>query len=568
MTSNKSAAQQLVALCKEKNIKEAVISPGSRNAPLVIAFTSDPHFKCVNVPDERAAAFIALGMARASGEAVLLMCTSGSAILNYYPAVAEAFYQKLPLVVLSADRPPEWIDQADGQTIRQHKVLEQHTVFSDSLRSEPQDEDLRRHNNYLINLALETALRENRGPVHLNVPFREPLYDVHDEETSLPAVRNFTRTVPEQSLPENELLEIQEIWDASKNILILIGMRDPDTLFNEQMTELAASGRALIFTETTSNLNVPHTFPCIDRLIDSAPVELIQSLKPDLLITAGGPVVSKKIKKVLRDFDIPEHFHIEDAQIPLDTYGALTRHIPTAPEVFFDAVDFGSDRNPHTAQLQKTEQALKTAHKQFLETAPWSDLKVFEHLTNTLTDESVHLANSSPVRYAQLFNQPEKVTFYSNRGTSGIDGCVSTAVGFALRTNKTVVAVTGDISFLYDSNALFHNHLPDNLRIIVINNGGGNIFRILPGPRTTEALEQHFESNHNFNAKGIAENFLVNYLSAQDETEFKTHLNTILQPDYQSSVILEVFTPRKENDAVLKSYFKHLAHSKSNIHEL
>lgn len=559
MTSNKRTVQQLITICKEKGIRDVVISPGSRNAPLIIGFTKDPYFNCINIPDERVAAFIALGMTQESGVPTIITCTSGSAVLNYHPAISEAFYQNLPVIVVSADRPQEWIDQADGQTIRQPNALQNHTVYNTTLFERDDHEDTQWKNSYEINKALETAIFPNPGPVHINIPFSEPLYDTDEEPLE---TKTFSTVIPGQSLNPQQIDQLQTEWDQLQNQLIVVGMQKPNPELEDVLFELADTDQAVVMTETTSNLSGENILTCIDRVINTIDEETLHKLKPDLLITIGGPIVSKKIKKLLRSFHIQNHWHIANQGLVLDTYKALTRHIPMKAEKVLSELDFGSDRKEYAQLWKKINAEKRTGHQNATSEVEWSDMAVFKELNAFIPNDSViQTANSSPIRYMQLFNWNNSIVQFANRGTSGIDGCTSTALGYALKTNKLVTLITGDISFFYDSNAFFHNHVPDNLRIILINNGGGNIFRIIPGPKTSGALEQHFESHHNFHAREIAKAFWMDYEFADDEKSLQTALTKAYHEDTENAMIVEISTPREQNDLILAEYFKALKQS-------
>lgn len=304
-------AQSVVALCISKGITNVVISPGSRNAPLTIGFSEHPDIKAYSIVDERCAAFLALGMAQQLKQPVALVCTSGSALLNYYPAIAEAFYSDIPLVVISADRPVERIDIGDGQTIRQKNVYGNHILYSANLYSEavleehPKDIKLQqkqreshRHNEQEINKALNTAIEE-QGPVHINVPFYEPLYDTVSE-TSLEPFK-VSPDVREKSVTEDELSRYAKIWNSSQRKLILIGVQNPNTIEQQFLDAFAKDESVIVMTETTSNVHHPSFFPSIDTII--APIEqqdskeeLFKALQPDILLTFGGLIVSKKLK--------------------------------------------------------------------------------------------------------------------------------------------------------------------------------------------------------------------------------------------------------------------------------
>src|SRR5690606_22441812 len=342
-------AQSIVALCVAKNIKHVIISPGSRNAPLTIGFTHHPEITPYSIVDERSAAFFALGIAQQLQEPVAVVCTSGSALLNYYPAVAEAFYSDIPLVVISADRPIERIDIGDGQTIRQKNVFENHILYSANLHSElvlenaaterrlqQKQFESQKHNEREINLALNKAIEE-KGPVHINVPFYEPLYETTDSLRVDPL--QIFPELHDRSYTEKELLPYADIWNNAQKKIIIVGVLSPNVIEQEFLDRLAKDESVLVLTETTSNINHPEFFTRIDTLI--GPIERYEDadaqfreLQPDILLTFGGMIISKKIKSFLRNYQPKHHWHV-DPKNAYNTFFCLNKHFETEPNAFF-----------------------------------------------------------------------------------------------------------------------------------------------------------------------------------------------------------------------------------------
>jgi len=567
-------AQSVVALCISKGITNVVISPGSRNAPLTIGFSEHPDIKAYSIVDERCAAFLALGMAQQLKQPVALVCTSGSALLNYYPAIAEAFYSDIPLVVISADRPVERIDIGDGQTIRQKNVYGNHILYSANLYSEavleehPKDIKLQqkqweshRHNEQEINKALNTAIEE-QGPVHINVPFYEPLYDTVSE-TSLEPFK-VSPDVREKSVTEDELSRYAKIWNSSQRKLILIGVQDPNTIEQQFLDAFAKDESVIVMTETTSNVHHPNFFPSIDTII--APIEqqdskeeLFKGLQPDILLTFGGLIVSKKIKAFLRTYQPKHHWHV-DPKKAYDTYFCLEKHFEYSPNTFLTT--FSSLTKPVKSNYFQFWNGIKIERlklqKDYEDTVPFSDFSAYKCLLEKLPNNSlVHLSNSSTIRYAQLFQLNKTIDVFCNRGTSGIDGSTSTAIGASLVSKKQTILITGDLSFFYDSNALWNTYIPNSFRIILINNNGGGIFRILPGHEETETFNTYFETTHNLTAKQLCKMYNFKYENATSTEEIQHSLETFFD-EADAPKLLEIFTPRIINDKVLKGYFKHL----------
>ncbi|WP_267739837.1 2-succinyl-5-enolpyruvyl-6-hydroxy-3-cyclohexene-1-carboxylic-acid synthase [Myroides injenensis] len=541
-------AQSIIEICKAKNIKNIVISPGSRNAPLTIGFASDPFFTCYSLADERCAAFFAMGISQQTNYPTALVCTSGSALLNYYPAVAEAFYSQIPLIVISADRPTSKIDIGDGQTIRQRDVYHNHILYNANLLEEASQE-----NDSIINMAINMAIAK-KGPVHINAPFEEPLYNtVETLEVS-------SKIVDLETLPPSpiEYSSYAKKWNETKRKLVLVGVNKPNSIDKEVIEFLANDPSVVVMTETTSNLHHPNFVEHIDRIITSFNQDDFKLFQPDILITFGGMVVSKRIKAFLRKYKPIEHWHIDNLR-HYDTFGALTNEIFETPNNFLKNLaplisneqTIGYQKRAHDIVL-----ARRARHNDYVATIAFSDLKAFECIANTLPEHTqLQISNSSAIRYAQLVPLDSSIEVFCNRGTSGIDGCTSTAIGAAIGSGKPTVIVTGDISFLYDSNALWNAYIPKNFKIILLNNKGGGIFRILPGHQETPVFNTYFETTHELTAEHLAKMFHFDYYTAQSEEE----LNQILPEFWQSNdkpVILEIITPTMINDKILQEYFR------------
>ena len=543
-------AQSIIEICLAKGVTDIIISPGSRNAPLTIGFANNPNFTCYSIADERCAAFFGTGMAQQFKKPVALLCTSGSALLNYYPAVAEAFYSEIPLIIISADRPHEKIDIGDGQTIRQKNVYANHILFNANLLEEASAE-----NDTLINEAINTAL-SLKGPVHINAPFEEPLYETVTGLTiKTPVINTITEDVPVQ----DDLAPYIEKWNAAKKKLVLVGVNDPDTIDKTVIDRLAADPSVIVMTETTSNLYHESFLGSIDTIITPFTHEDFEAWRPDILFTFGGMVVSKRVKAWLRKYGPAEHWHVDPLRA-YDTFGCLTKHFISDANTFLN--DFLSQTQEVKSNYQAAAMELNVFRKkkqdEYLAKIPFSDLKAFEIILPALPDGSqLQLSNSSPIRYAQLFDMKPTVEVFCNRGTSGIDGSTSTAIGAGVASGKQTILITGDISFLYDSNALWNNYIPEDFKIILINNGGGGIFRILPGHDETPVFNTYFETTHSHTAEHLAKMYGFEYNIASNAEELEKRLIDLFNESKQPQ-ILEVFTPMLENDKILLQYFKEL----------
>ncbi len=542
-------AQSILEIFLAKGITNIIISPGSRNAPLTIGFASNPAFHCYSIADERSAGFFALGIAQQTKQPVALVCTSGSALLNYYPAIAEAFYSQIPLVVLSADRPQSKIDIGDGQTIRQENVFANHSLFNANLQDGASLE-----NDQKINEALNKAFAQ-KGPVHINAPFEEPLYETVSELT----VQSYVSPSIENTEIVGDLSSFATIWNQASRKMILVGVNEPNAIDSKTIDFLATDASVSVWTETTSNLHHSSFITNIDTIITPFTTSDFENFQPEILVTFGGMVVSKRIKAFLRKYKPKHHWHIDSLRA-YDTFGALTQNIEMDPQLFFDqfipltkAVE--SDYSP---QLIEIKSARKLKHDAYLASVPFSDFTVFEKIIPRIPNHSqLQIGNSSAIRYAQLIPIDASIEVYCNRGTSGIDGCTSTAIGAAVANGKPTTFITGDVGFLYDTNALWNNYIPKNFKIILINNGGGGIFRILPGHEETPVFNTFFETSHCHTAEHLAKMHGFNYSIASDETTLEQALNGFYSNNDQPQ-LLEIFTPTRKNDSILLNYFKHL----------
>jgi 2-succinyl-5-enolpyruvyl-6-hydroxy-3-cyclohexene-1-carboxylate synthase len=544
-------AQSIIEICHAKGVHDIIISPGSRNAPLTIGFTNNPNFRCYSIADERCAAFFAIGIAQQTQKPVAVVCTSGSALLNYYPALAEAFYSQIPFIVISADRPFDKIDIGDGQTIRQENVFVNHSLYNANLLEEASEE-----NDVFINEAINVAIA-HKGPVHINAPFEEPLYETTNKlsvdfnVTSLFKVHRQVRV--------EDIIAFSTLWNHSQKILVLIGECFPNAIEQKWLEQLAALPAVVVMTETTSNLHHPSFINNIDNLITPFTAKEFTELQPRILITFGGMIVSKRVKAYLRKYKPRHHWHIDELRA-YDTFGMLTKHFHVSPNQFFKQfLPFVKNvESNYKTTFETIHQSRKVKHKAYLSKVDFCDLKAFETILSALpTKIQLQISNSAAIRYAQLFAIDKSIEVFCNRGTSGIDGSTSTAIGAAVGSNKPTVLITGDVSFLYDSNALWNNYIPKNFKIILVNNGGGGIFRILPGHQENETFNTYFETSHCLTAEHLAKMYRFEYTTASDEKSLTKGLKQLFSQNDQP-MILEVFTPTRDNDKLLKQYFKEL----------
>lgn len=574
--------QTIVKQCQVKDISNIVISPGSRNAPLTIAFTENPYFNCFSIVDERCAAFFALGMAQQLQKPVVVLCTSGSALLNYYPAVAEAFYSTIPLMVISADRPSYKIGIGDGQTIHQQNVYHEHIGYAANLKQDvshalekilqyrPEwlsdgtvDEvqlKIQHFNTKELNKAFKTAFY-SKLPVHINVPLEEPLYNTvseYDIDANFEPITKIELQRP--------VLEVQQsVWHKSKRKMVLVGVSAPNRIEQHFLENLAKDPSVLVLTETTSNLYHPNFFNSIDSII--APIEIsnnkeeqFKALQPEVLITFGGLVVSKKIKAFLRNYSPKHHWHLGGERAN-DTFFCLEHHFKVPVDYFFDEMYAERElvKSDYFGYWDGIRKTYLEKRADYLKQIPFSDFSVFEHIFKKIPDGyQLQLANSSTIRYTQLFELNPTLRVFCNRGTSGIDGSTSTAIGAAVINETPTLLITGDLGFFYDSNALWNTYVRKDFRIILINNGGGGIFRILPGKEDSENFKTFFETRHNLTAKHLCVMYGFEYGTANSMESLQNEL-VGFYGDSNAPKLLEITTPTLINDKILMDYFRFIS---------
>ncbi|MCA8831096.1 2-succinyl-5-enolpyruvyl-6-hydroxy-3-cyclohexene-1-carboxylic-acid synthase [Hymenobacter pini] len=641
--SSLQAVHNIPEICARLGVTDVVLSPGSRCAPLTIAFARHPEIQVRTVPDERAAAFIGLGLAQAQRRAVALVCTSGTAGLNYAPAVAEAYFQQIPLLIFTADRPPEWIDQLDGQTIRQADLYGAHAKGSFTFPADTTHPDAHWHAARIVSEAVGLAEQFPAGPVQINVPLREPFYPKQGEELRFEPVR-VTRELPGRPvLPTAQLQELREAIRSASRVLVVAGQHRYDADLLLAVRQFAATYQVPVVGDLIANLHLPaaagydqRNSPLGRQDVFMAVPEagLKEALKPELLITFGQSLISKALKLYLRNAKPAQHWHIQPAGAVADTFQSLTNIVRMEPADFFAALRSGSSITPEQEQVAGSipvsptdsvnlrgfepnrghataqdatrvaprpqplgepvrltwaaadaDATTKAAYlrpwqaaenwatgflREFMQqpNQPFNEFTAIYRALQQLPDRTaLHLANSMAVRYANILGVPagRMVEVFANRGTSGIDGCTSTAVGAALaQPNRPVVLLTGDVAFFYDRNAFWHNYPTPNLRVILLNNHAGGIFRLIDGPRQQPELEEFFETRQPLTAENTARDFNLRYLTARSFTELESALPVFFAPESGAS-LLEITTSSPTNAEFFEQYRAAVRTSFSNL---
>lgn len=558
--SDKKSAQQIVLALFALGLKQVVISPGSRNAPLIISFNQHSEIKCTVIRDERSAAFFALGKAIESNEPVAIVCTSGSAVLNFAPAVVEAFYLRVPLIVITADRPEIWIGQGDGQTINQKNIYQNFIRKSYQFDGDAKEDDVLCKQMKQIQEGFFLATEKDRGPVHFNIAFNEPLFGL--AEPTYFQLPEFSNPINTNNFSKKKIETLQKEFSNSKKVMVLVGQETQNQYLQDLLIQLSQFDNTIVLTESTANIHHANFIENIDRCIMPMKENEISYFFPDILITFGGAIISKKIKAILRKHKPSQHWNVHPYDFEMNTYQALTHPIEMTTveflENFLNDLELKTDSNYKNTWIQRAC-LLEEKHQQFVQEVAYSDFWVFSEILHQMPNNMVlHLGNSSPVRYAQLFDNRIIQKSHCNRGTSGIDGCTSTAMGAAsTNPSQPFLLVTGDVAFFYDSNAFWNDHSPENLKIIMINNSGGGIFRIIKGPSEVEELEKFFETKSNRSAKQFVDCNGWNYLSAHSKETLQEALNNFFLED-SKKVVLEIFTPNEINPKCLADYFKYL----------
>ena len=566
----------IAEICAQKGIEHVVVSPGSRSAVLTLAFARHPQIIVTVIADERSAGFVALGIAQATGKTVGVVCTSGSAAYNLSPAVVEAFFQQVPLLIFTADRPKEWIHQQDGQTMYQTDLFGRHVGASYDLPADYTHPDSVWFIERTINLAINLTQQLPYLPVHVNVPIREPFYPKATEQFVFDkSVRIIQKHKTDYLLDKTTWHRFFEIWSNCENKLVAVGQLLPSQTDKPKLlkclADLSQETGLVVLGDIFSN--VPNSTDFVTKhdtiLLD---FENHAILKPDLLITVGNSFISKSFKQFIKANPPKYHWHVSESKELIDTFQTLTDQVTCAPIYFFERVldsidaekvrnqDFDEEDFEYLPKWQLFNQrATLAGHRFFRDQTLFNEFFVVADILPQLPQNSIlQLANSMSVRYANFIGvgAEQHIDVYCNRGTSGIDGCTSTAVGFAIANpNRIVTLITGDIAFFYDRNAFWNQHIPDNLKVILLNNQGGNIFRMIDGPASQPELETYFETPHSSDAKHVAAEFNVAYFGADTFETYQIAAKQFLSFN-SKPVIFEITTQRNVNAKVFTDFKK------------
>ncbi|MHA8056882.1 2-succinyl-5-enolpyruvyl-6-hydroxy-3-cyclohexene-1-carboxylic-acid synthase [Aquirufa nivalisilvae] len=552
-----SGLVELIETLSQHGVEQAVICPGSRNAPIMLAISRNTAIQSFSISDERSAGFFALGLALRNKKPVILCCTSGSAALNMAPAIAEAYFQEVPLILLTADRPQEWIGQWDGQTIFQERIFGAHAkqYFSYSTHAHESLDEIW-HRNRIANDAFWSAFSAPQGPVQVNIPIQEPFYP--EKGAALPVahpVRKIQKWISPKLLDISIKTFIQRQLSSSNKVLITVGQMPLNSKIQALLEELMQKGIPVL-GDSIANLS-GIAFDSHDLIL--ANPKTWESLQPDLHIHLGKSFVTKRIKQFLRSNAEKQEWQVNPHPQALvaDPFKGL-QHLLEIDEVAFlkelTLLNFSEKQQAYFQAWEKEDEIIDS--KRSKDINDWNELGIFQKISQALpqSNSEIHVANSLSVRYLNWTKfVPKGIEVFANRGTSGIDGCLSTAIGAAQGNPNLVISIIGDVAFHYDKNALWNSYVPNNVRIIVMNNQGGGIFRNLEGAKDLPELENFMETRQVFNAENTAKDAGVSYISVKNENELLHSLNSFFQESDRAQ-LMEIESNSNINAAALAQY--------------
>lgn len=542
--------QIIIALLKKYGIKHCVLSAGSRNVPFVHSIEEDPDFHCYSVVDERSAGYFALGLAQELNEPVVISCTSSTATCNYWPPVAEAFYQGVPIVVLTSDRDPEMLGQWEDQMIDQVGMYDRHVRKSVNLPI-IHDHDDEIYCQRLVNEALLELNHHGTGPVHINVPMKA--YNNSFNIKKLPEATKFERLCLDSE---------KTLWDAkletlkkARRILVTCGQNSyVSPALKKSLSEFFLKYNSAVSVEYMSNVDLEEGLNlnvCMDaRYVTN---KKVKELLPDIVISFGGNIFSG-IKEQLRKFAGQfEHWLIQEDGRVVDLYKSITTIFECKPEHFFQycVESAGSAKNDHVYYKALKQYVDSVVYPDF----PYSHVYAIKEVVEKIPSNSVlHLSINDSIRITNFFKLNPNIKTYANIGTHGIDGCLSSFLGQAAVNDKPSFLVIGDLAFFYDMNALRLRHIGNNVHILLINNEGGSEF-YFNHMWKNKASDLHTTARHHTKAEGWVKSNNCIYLSAHDKESLSTSLQEFMRTDLDQPVFLEVFTEMKTDSDVIYDFF-------------
>lgn len=541
----------IISLMKQHGILRAVISPGSRHYPLIRSMEQDPDFTLYSVVDERSAAFFALGLIQKTGAPVAVCCTSGTSAINYGSAVVEAFYQGLPLVVLTADRLPELLNQKEEQMCKQNGVYDGFIRYQGQL-TEVKNSLSEWYCNRVINEAFLALDHHGRGPVHLNCPIESHHTDKFTTE-KLPTVRKISRVCADDD---------EQLWQnyakrlAGRKVLIVWGQSAPaDARLSNAVERFVKTFDCAILADRLSNCRSSHAVTSSYLALKSMTLDQSTDLEPDVVITLfGNYTFNAGLKGYLSSCAKP--FEVWDIGISkvTDPFRRLTTIFESREAFFFERMsEFGAAADAASSKYYATWTEVE---KSIPEPKPtFGEVYAVGELVKRLPQNAhFHIANSLPIRMVHLFKSDPSTTSHCNRGVNGIDGCMSTAVGFAAASTDPVYLVIGDLTFFYDMNALWNRHLSPHLRILLLNNEGGGVMHVPLKESEAPQLSRHVSAGHVTSAKGWVESLGFRYFAATNKEECDTALDVLTGNEEPGPILVEVFSVKEDDVRQFKAY--------------
>lgn len=552
MYSNKTNVNILTSILEQNCVEHIVVCPGSRNVPLVHNFNESPQFQCHPVTDERSAGFTALGIALTSPSTPVAVCvTSGSALLNLLPAVAEAAYQHLRLIIISADRPAQWIDQLDGQTLPQHRALEPYVAKSVSL-PEPTDDEGRWYCNRLVNEAYIAMQRTNR-PVHINVPISEPLFDFETEELEQERIVSYVDWSDDFNKETISLYQRK-----ARRPMVIMGQVPPGIIPDDYTQELEE--KAVVLYDQLSIDEMPCYLT--DQML-CAMNGKDKALMPDFVVYFGGNTVSKRLRQFMRRLPKGCHVVMVDAEGELRDVGMNADFLihgqmeQVVKDIYMTWLYDYEPASKYINAWYDLRTKVEELHEQY--SPDYSSMLAVKLFEERYGEEGglIHYANSMAVRLGCIYAQHY---IYCNRGVNGIEGSLSTAAGAALAyqdaSDDKIYCVTGDLSFFYDENALLQQQLTGNLRILLLNNHGGAIFNTLPGLAASDERDQLVAAHHDLNAEGICRQCGLTYKQVDSLAKLYNGIDWLGTVKSDRPVVVEVMTNADDDKRAYEEYFE------------
>ena len=535
----------LIALLKKYGIKHLVLSAGQSNYPFVHSVEEDPYFTCYSVVDERSAAFFALGIAQEVGEPVAISCTASTACCNYYSAVVEAYYQKIPLLVLTSDRDLRRRGQLDNLTINQDEIYGGMCKKEVVLPDINSDGD-RRYCVRMINEALIELTHRDKGPVHINMPSYMKNNAVDVEE--LPEV---PRIYLHETKDYAEWAQKAEVLKKAKRIMVVCGQHDNFTEEEYKYMDMFHERYNCVFVgEHTANMKKPYLVN-MNPILATTSGGPLQALTPDVFITLG---THSQIGwfRYLQMENMGEHWSISENGALIDSINKLTDTFECTVAEFFK---YFAEAAPEQTNDKGFESAWKKASEGVsCPELPLSHVFAIQQMAKRLPEEGLlHMSIQNSVRLMQYFNVSEKMKCYCNLGALGIDGSMSTFLGQATASDKPAYLLIGDLSFFYDMNSLRIRHVKKNVHIMLQNNGGGVEFYQNNG--NMPWLDAHTSAKHNAVAKAWAESCGFKYYEAHTKEELMNVIDDFMG-EHEQPVLLEVFTDLASDADALRELHK------------